>query len=244
MNILSSMFKGIGTFVAKQIFERIKIDGIKNAMLYKTKYRNDEIRLSVAYLIRIKRRDKYLLVKNTKILEQFQPVGGVYKYNREGLDFLRSLKFRNDDGYTANDGNRNDLRIRIKGNEILKFARWFKKRQGREITAYREFKEELLDTGILEEGNFEENDVDLRYERTNIGDMKFSQHFDCNEILIRDIYEFRPNSIQEKEIEKLLDGSEKYRFFSYNEIKRLGKISGEKEYRVGEHTITILEGEI
>lgn len=244
MGIAVGIAKGVGSFFAKLVFERIKINGIKQALLYKTKYRNDEIRLSVAYLIRIKRRDKYLLVKNTKILDQFQPVGGVYKYNKEGLDFLKSIKFRDDDGYSANNGNKNDLRIRIKGNYVLKFIKWFKTRQGREVTAYREFKEELLDTEILDKRYFAEHDMYLRYEGIDIGKLKFSPHFNCKEILIREIYEFIPNSTQEKEIENLLDEDEKYRFFSHNEIKRLGKVSGEKEYRVGEHTITILEGEV
>ncbi|RUR41863.1 hypothetical protein ELS18_02275 [Clostridium perfringens] len=245
MTIGAGILKGIGTQCGKAIFENIKLNGIKKFFLYKTKYRNKEIRLSVAYLIRINIRGKgYLLVKNSKIIDQFQPVGGVYKYNREGLDFLKKIKFREDEGYKSNENNKNDLRIRIKGRFLSKFVRWFKSKNGREVTAYREFKEELLDTGILKEEFFDEQNVDIRFETRVIGDMKFSNHFQCDEILISDIYDFYPNLQQEKELKSLPNEDGNYRFFSYDEIKRLGKVSGEKEYRVGEHTLKILEGEV
>lgn len=43
------------------------------------KARDKQVRFSLAYLFRIKIDGKYLLVKNSKIANQYQPIGGVYK---------------------------------------------------------------------------------------------------------------------------------------------------------------------
>lgn len=230
-------------FFCEKIIDKIIGYGLKESWEYKTKYKNTEVRLSAAYLIRIKSSEqKYLLVKNTKIPNQFQPVGGVYKYNDLGKQFLRELDFRQDDGYVATKSSLNDLRIRINGKYIAKFKKWFKSKEGREITAYREFKEELIDTNILDGSIFSELNVNLYYIRCSIGKMKFSDHFQCQEILIKDIYEFIPNESQQKAIDALKDETDSYKFFTYEEIKRLGKVSDGKEYRIGEHTKSILEG--
>lgn len=49
-------------------------------------FKNEEIRVSAAYLFRIKIENKYLLVKGNKI-SQYQPIGGVYKYKKERSDY-------------------------------------------------------------------------------------------------------------------------------------------------------------
>src|SRR5690625_659748 len=48
---------------------------------------NKEIRISCAYLFRIKYEDKYVLIQGNRI-NQYQPVGGVYKY----YDSFKSIK--------------------------------------------------------------------------------------------------------------------------------------------------------
>ena len=241
--ILAKVLDGFLGKVIDMLFDSIKINGLEKFFQYKTKYKETEIRLSVAYLIRIKAtKNKYLLVKNSKIPNQFQPVGGVYKYNDLGKEFLREINFRQDDGYIVTENSLNDLRIRIKGKYVSRFITWFKAKKGREVTAYREFKEELIDSNILDSNIFNESNVRLDYKRRSIGKLKFSDHFQCEEILIRDIYEFIPNESQQRAIDALKDETDLYKFFTYEEINRLGKISDCKEYRIGEHTKSILEG--
>lgn len=243
--LIAGIGKGFLAKIGEMIFKNLKFNGLKNYFLYKTKYKDTDIRISAAYLIRIKSSEnKYLLVKNSKIPNQFQPVGGVYKYKKSGKIFLDKLKFRDDDVYNVTDESKKDLRIRIRGKYVSKFLKWFKKGKERECTTYREFKEELLDTGILSGDIFKEENVEMRYITREICDLKYSNHFQCEEILIRDIYEFEPTERQQDDIDSLEEETAQYRFFTYDEIKRLGKVSRNKEYRVGEHTLAILEGEI
>ena len=57
------------------------IDSLKNIRpyFYSLKYNNEKIRLSFAYLIRIKVNNRYLLVKSGHKRDLFGPVGGVYQ---------------------------------------------------------------------------------------------------------------------------------------------------------------------
>lgn len=47
-----------------------------------------------------------------------------------------------------------DLRFFVKGKDIIDIFNWFELNQEREVGAYREFKEELLDTKILDSSLF------------------------------------------------------------------------------------------
>ena len=64
------------TFLASTIFHnrlRLKIS-------YQSLIRwNKNVRLSCAYLFRIRYNNKYLLIRGNRI-DQYQPIGGVYKY--------------------------------------------------------------------------------------------------------------------------------------------------------------------
>ncbi|WP_324722027.1 SMODS-associated NUDIX domain-containing protein [Latilactobacillus curvatus] len=51
--------------------------------------RNTKIRISFAYLFRIKVDGKYFLVKNSHT-KRFQPVGGTYKYYEKEAQYLRT----------------------------------------------------------------------------------------------------------------------------------------------------------
>ncbi|MBK9420927.1 MAG: hypothetical protein IPN44_07725 [Flavobacteriales bacterium] len=111
--------------------------------------RNEEIRLSIAYLYRIKVDDKYLLVKNTR-RELFQPVGGVYKTLPGSEKIFRELDIRPDRHINTELGiAKGDLRVHVPGKHVLEFLDWFDSKQDRETSPWREFCEELLTTGIL-----------------------------------------------------------------------------------------------
>ena len=59
----------------------------KNIVIWiKTFFQKEkEFRISYAYLFRIKIENKYLLIKGKRI-EQYQPVGGVFKYYNSFID--------------------------------------------------------------------------------------------------------------------------------------------------------------
>jgi len=110
-------------------------------------YRNKEIRFSISYLFRIKipNTNSYLLVLNRRIDNQLQPVGGVYKrYGDDKLfekwDYMPDNK-RN--GLDVDDESFSDLRFKVKGKHVIDVIKWFEEGKEREISAEREFFEEL-----------------------------------------------------------------------------------------------------
>lgn len=228
--------------LAKKILPFIVKNYGKLRFLYLTKlrYRNDYIRLSIAYLYRIKLDNKYLLVASSRIPNQFQPVGGVYKFKPNAENIFNELKVLTDSGYNFDKELKDDLRIKVPGKNVGKFIDWFESEKDREINPIREFKEELVDTKILIPRTQFQN-IDYKFIGRTIDPLKFSQHFECQEILIRDIYEFIPNPVQEKILRKTIDSeTAEYRWFESEDIRRLGRTSDKKEYRVGQHAAYIM----
>lgn len=209
-------------------------------ILCNTKYRNKSIRLSVSYLLRIRLDNKYLLVKSSRIPGQFQPVGGVYKYYTAAQNFLDSIGAKPDTAYNYDDSLKNDLRIFVPAKNVLKFIKWFDKKEQRECSPEREFKEELIDTGLLKnEMLFKSLNTNLiKSEKCKI---KYSQKLGCYELHIRDIYRLDLNSYQEEEFRNLLNtNSELYKWFESEDIIHLGRTSAKEEYIIGQHTLSIL----
>src|SRR6185295_3226319 len=68
-------------------------------------HRAELIRLSIAYLIRIRLDDEYLLVWNERF-RQFQPVGGVYKRLSGAVSVFDQLGVLDDDKIPINDETR------------------------------------------------------------------------------------------------------------------------------------------
>ena len=103
------------------------------------------IRFSCAYLFRIKIDGQYFLVRDEQRRNQFQPVGGVYKYTDPTIlkqfDAEQCRKFR----YSSDLDD--DLRIIVPRNKVFAFYKWYTKQTGRENikNLYREFKEEIID---------------------------------------------------------------------------------------------------
>jgi len=128
------------------------LQNIKQLCFYfqtKVLLRNKEIRLSLAYLYRIKIDDKYLLVKN-RTRNFFQPVGGVYKTLPGSEKIFERLKVKADRLIETEKGvAKGDLRVYVKGNNVIEFLEWFDSKQDREISPWREFCEELISPEIL-----------------------------------------------------------------------------------------------
>ena len=79
---------------------------------------NKDIRLSCAYLFQIKQNGKYLLIKGNRI-EQYQPVGGVYKYYDSFNEVKSNLELK--DESESHFYENSDLRLITKGKYLVKF---------------------------------------------------------------------------------------------------------------------------
>lgn len=161
------------------------------------RYRKKEIRLSFSYLFRIQVDGKYLLIRGNRLKNQYQPIGGVYKYYTEAKPKLESFHFR-PDVQMGNKRETDDLRIIIPGREILSFMDWFLSMKDREYDPLREFKEELLDTGLLPKEVFS----NLIYRKVGIHNkgIQKSKYMSCDEFIYADIFELTLSDEQQNSI--------------------------------------------
>lgn len=206
--------------------------------------KNTLVRISFAYLFRIKIDGEYFLIKNSRGTNKFQPVGGVYKMQKEELKYLRQKFYSEDDNKIVMDESSNlDYRLNFKNKYLRKFIRRFNKTQNREKLEdlSREFKEELFENNILQ---IEEYKVlNYMYCGRHTTELKFSQHFQCYEILIADIVEVILDNKQEELFRKLKNiPSEKYCFATEEQIISLGVVTINKKYeeKISDHSKKIL----
>jgi len=210
--------------------------------------KNTMIRISFAYLFRIKVDGKYFLVKNSRGTGKYQPVGGVYKLRDKEKQYVHQRFFAEDDNKIPVDqSSKGDYRLSFKNEFLRKFIRRFNKTQDREniLDLSREFKEELLETGILNERNFKQ--IEYTYEGRHVTDMKYSDHFQCYELLLADIVNLKLTPEQEKDFRELLKtSSDMYYFATDEEIRALGVKSGSDDLaeKIGDHTKKILFNEM
>jgi hypothetical protein len=192
---------------------------------YSARYRNRKIRVSAAYLFRIKIDDRYLLIRGNRF-PQFQPVGGVYKVSPQGSAELSAMEVAGDDLIPLDPSSAGDLRVRVPGRNIARFFNWFYSRQGREDSPWREFQEELTASGILDPVKFPH--VLHNYVRRDIDKIRYSPYADSLEILVADIYELVPNRDQEDELRRLAtSGHPDVVWASAQQIQRRGATPGQ-----------------
>lgn len=186
----------------------------------KTIFHNKLIRFSISYLYKIKVDDKYFLVKGKRI-DQFQPVGGVYKRHLDSKIRLKELGVLDDNCMPIDGDSRDDLRVRVPGRHAVGFINWFNSKQGRELSRFREFCEELLMPNILDSKKFPY--IDYSHIETIKKGIRYSKFFQSYEYLIADIVELRPTRDQIIELKKLMNSpSNEYIWVNDNTIRRLG----------------------
>ena len=171
------------TFLASTIFQ----NRLRLKIYYQSLIRwNKNIRLSCAYLFRIRYNNKYLLIKGNRI-DQYQPVGGVYKYydSFNGLKENLELKDESESHFYENG----DLRLVTIGKHLVKFLDWFDTKRNREITVIRELIEELEPSGISIENLIKQSQVE--YLKTVKEPITFSTHFQMDELKIFEIFEVK-----------------------------------------------------
>lgn len=95
--------------------------------------KEDKIRLSFAYLFRIKIDNEYFLVQNARGTGKYQPVGGVYKMKPEEAVVLRQkYSASDDDKIPIDESSKLDYRIWVPDRFLRKFVRRFDKTNDRE----------------------------------------------------------------------------------------------------------------
>ncbi|MFD5635236.1 hypothetical protein ACFWJM_14005 [Streptomyces sp. NPDC127077] len=206
---------------------------------YSLRYRTKIIRVSAAYLFRIKIDGKYLLVKGSRF-PHYQPVGGVFKVSSKGQAFLADMGVQDDDLIPIDQTSEADLRIRVRGANLAKFYTWFDNRNGREDSPWREFHEELLATSILPSEPFPY--IFHEYQGRIVDKIRFSPHADSQEVIISDIYELLPTQEQGDALRSILEIQEDgFGWFSSDAIKRRGVLPGVPNVTpIAEHAQKIL----
>ena len=185
--------------------------------------RDDPIRISFAYLFRIKINDKYMLIYNPRT-KKYQPVGGVYKILGNELTYLKNnFKVADDNKLPMNDDISNDYRLLIPNKYLRKFVRRFNSRKAereRISNVSREFIEEL--GGIL---NW--NKIEYRYCGRCMPDLKEEVASGYYKLQLADIVELIPTEEQKRELVSLKSSNNALlKFASSDEIKHQGIVPG------------------
>ena len=202
------------------------------------------IRISFAYLYRIKIGDKYLLVRNARNTGKYQPVGGVYKLKgNEKMKLKNMFHVMDDDKIPIDESSRDDYRLRMESRFLRDFVKRFdskKSERERICDVGREFKEELIETGIL---NW--NRITYRFCGRHMTELKFEEHFQIYELLLADVVELLPTKEQEADLRRLMEmqPSNKYRFATASQIACLGidTTAGQLHEWVSDHSPKILQ---
>lgn len=181
-----------------------------------------ELRLTIAYLYRIEMNGKYLLVKSNRLVNTYQPVGGVYKYfHPEAKKALDGIGAITDNNIPNDEDSEFDLRLNFtKRRKIRKFLKWFFNAEGREWDPWREFYEELVVPGILPAAHFPYIHYDLvgqHFDRIH-----YDTRFRVDTFKYADIYVPKfVSSEQVAEIRKLMNTpSDEYIWVTHDEISR------------------------
>ena len=201
------------------------------------------IRVSFAYLFRIKVDGKYFLVQNTRT-RKYQPVGGTYKFSEDEADYLKSnFSVESDDRIPVDQITKRDYRLLVKNKELRNFVRRFNKTRYRENISNlsREFSEEIFSTGILDKNEFGE--LSYKYCGRHMTNVEYSSVFKHYELLLADVIEVKLSETQEQLFKSLIGKDcEKYRFATADEIKSFGVSFGTSDLtdNIANHTPKIL----
>src|SRR5690606_3740824 len=210
--ILSVLGMAAGKVIVKKATETL-LDKKDNLYTYLqsnfTKIKDEDVRFSISYLIRIKIPDssKYLLVRGHRIPDQFQPVGGVYKKSN-GFSEFEKWGYKEDSaskGVKSDSISKDDLRFRIKGKHTLDVIKWFESRKNRETTYHREFAEELIIDHGFDTSIYSAEKLNFREVQQVMKVFNYSTFHSCYEVLIYDIVELIPTPEQGEELKKLLN---------------------------------------
>ena len=203
------------------------------------------IRISFAYLFRIKVDGKYFLVQSTRT-KKYQPAGGAYKFTKEEAEYLRdNIPVESDDRIPIDKKTENDYRLLVKNKYLRKFVRRFNATRYREnvTNLYREFDEEIFLTEILDRNAF--GPLSYKYCGRHMTNVEYGRVFRHYELLFADIIEVQLSDTQKELFRNLMSiNCSKYRFATADEIKSLGVKCGDGtnkfEDDIANHTYKVL----
>lgn len=180
------------------------------------------IRISFAYLFRIKIDDKYFLVPNSRT-GKYQPVGGAYKFGKNEAKYLVSnFSAKDDNRIKVNEVTEADYRLLVKNKNLRGFVKRFDNALDRENidNLSREFIEEIFNADILEREDF--GNLAYSYCGRHISNIE-KKAFGLYELLLADIIEIDLAHNQKELFKRLMVvDSKKYRFATSEEINNFG----------------------
>ena len=235
---IGELYSEIKTFLGEDSWKKKQKELGKKGLLNE----DTSVRISFAYLFRIKIDDKYFLVPNTRT-KKYQPVGGAYKFNEiEASYFSENIPVEYDEYIIVDNITKKDYRLFVKNKNLKEFIRRFDKTPNRENIndLSREFKEEIFASGILDEHGF--GNLSYKYcgrHMTSIVETVFHPF----EILLADVVEVRLTPYQESLFKNLIEqDSNKYKFATAKEIKAEGIKTGTQylSASIANHTFKIL----
>lgn len=186
------------TSVLVYLISNFKTLKTKTTALFKY---NKEIRISFSYIYKIRIDNKYLLIKGNRI-DQFQPIGGVYKhypsYESKFTEF--GLRRENEKGFYEED----DFRLIIKGKNINKFIDHFDSQLNREVSVHREFIEEIIDRFDFPIESLK--GMGIEYLKSVGPKITYSDHFKIKELKRFDVYQL---NLDDKYLKLLKELTEK-----------------------------------
>lgn len=197
--------------------------------------RNESTYVSLSYLFKIKLKgsNKYLMIRGSKVRNQYQPVGGVYKK----FPSLDSLWNKWEAQEAKNDPeNCDDLRFEVKRKHIPEIRKWFYRRENREVDVWREFCEELLITGILPKNTFQHIKPEFLYSKEEA--LIFRKGKNTKQFLIYDIFSIHLDGRQELVLNELFTSApftEKYAFVNEEDLDKELFIENNQEHQLGYH---------
>lgn len=200
ISVMAGLFTGWLLSISKFLFDNKKniCVAIHSKLLW-----NTNIRVSISYLFKIKIDQKYLLIKGARI-QQYQPVGGVFKMLESSSEIKKKFELIDDDSIPLDETRKDDLRVRLKGSHLVGFLKWYYSKKNREVGVHREFYEELIKQNILSTKSLEL--FKPEYLKTNCTPIQNSVHYNCKEILIYEIYEVKLESDEERQIKEYILG--------------------------------------
>lgn len=212
---------------------------IKNFFLYYIF--QPKVRVTCSYLFRIELSGQYFLVKDEHNGNMYQPVGGVYKYNHEGIDLFNKFGAEYDNLHDVSDDVECDLRLTLPAKEQKNFFNWFASNLSRENIEdiSREFVEELIRTGIVDSKAFDH--LDYVYSGSII-EKSYNEVLKMRQYQRYDIVHLLMDKPQKACLNKLMEKhSDKYVFVISTDIVKRHFHGGGRNYKIADHTILIAD---
>lgn len=199
------------------------------------KITNKEVRVSFAYLVRVKVGNYFLLVKNSRF-NSFQPIGGVYHIINE--THYSNFKLKNDPSL-ANVPSRDFRRILPNPLQTLSLLDCFLEKKGVEFGPSREFTEELIAEYPALAPDF--HNIVFEFKKNKTFSLKYSVHMKYHELKSFDIFDAHLTATQEQALLAAIQtDNHQFIWATDTQIEMRRKSTQSGELSISEHTVLII----